>query len=92
MKSHSLEKELNKVKASIMRESNEHNTLRVIFQLVFNDLKLASEQEMSSFVVHVIQITDQAREIMRDALGFGIHRSFAIARSHYENIDLAMMS
>ena len=29
---------------------------------------------------------------MRDALRFGVHRSFAIARSHYENIDLAMMS
>jgi hypothetical protein len=25
-------------------------------------------------------------------LGFGIHQSFAIARSHYVNIDLAAMS
>ena len=29
---------------------------------------------------------------MRDALRFGVHRSFAITHSHYENIDLAMMS
>ena len=29
---------------------------------------------------------------MRDALRFGVHRSFAIARSHYENIDLVTMS
>ena len=35
---------------------------------------------------------DRACEIARDALCFGIHRSFAIARSHYENIDLVMMS
>ena len=28
----------------------------------------------------------------RDMLCFGIHRSFVIARSHYKNIDLAMMS
>jgi len=35
---------------------------------------------------------DQAREMARDALCFGIHRSFAIARSHYENIDLETMS
>ena len=28
----------------------------------------------------------------RGMLCFGIHRSFAIARSHYENIDLATMS
>ena len=29
---------------------------------------------------------------MRGALCFGVNRSFAIARSHYENIDLATMS
>ena len=29
---------------------------------------------------------------MRHALCFNVHRSFAIARSHYENIDLATMS
>jgi len=28
----------------------------------------------------------------RGALCFGVHRSFAIAHSHYENIDLATMS
>ena len=29
---------------------------------------------------------------MRDALCFSVHRSFAIAHSHYENIDLEMIS
>ena len=29
---------------------------------------------------------------MSGALCFGVNRSFVIARSHYENIDLAMMS
>ena len=33
-----------------------------------------------------------SHEIARDALCFGVHRSFTIARSHYENIDLATMS
>ena len=28
----------------------------------------------------------------RGVLHFGVHRSFAIAHSHYENIDLATMS
>ena len=28
----------------------------------------------------------------RDALRFGVHQLFTIARSHYENIDLATMS
>ena len=42
-------------------------------------------------MVRAIRITDRAREIARDALRFGVNRSFAIARSHYENIDLATM-
>ena len=35
---------------------------------------------------------DQACDMVSGALCFGIHRSFTIARSHYENIDLATMS
>jgi len=35
---------------------------------------------------------DRARDMARVALRFGVHRSLAIAHSHYENIDLAMMS
>ena len=35
---------------------------------------------------------DQAHDIARGALCFGINWSFMIARSHYENIDLATMS
>ena len=92
MKSHSLEKELDEVKASLLKESDEHDSLRVAVQLIFDNLELAPEQEMSSYMVCAIQIMDRACEIARDALCFGIHRSFAIARSHYENIDLATMS
>jgi hypothetical protein len=35
---------------------------------------------------------DRAREIARHALHFGVHQSSAIARSRYENDDLATMS
>ena len=35
---------------------------------------------------------DRACDMARDALRFGIHRSFMIAHSHYENIDFATMS
>ena len=35
---------------------------------------------------------DRARDMARGVLHFGIHRSFVIAHSHYENIDLATMS
>ena len=35
---------------------------------------------------------DRAHDMARSALCFGVHRSFTIARSHYENIDPATMS
>ena len=92
MKSRGLEKELGEVKASLLKESDEHDTLHVAVQLVYDDLELAPEQEMSSFVVRAVRIMDQARQITRDTLRFGVHRSFTMARSHYGNIDLATMS
>ena len=58
MKSRSLEKELGEVKATLLKESDEHDALRVAIQLVCDDLELALAQEMSSLMVHAIQITD----------------------------------
>ena len=43
-------------------------------------------------MVRATQITNRARDMARGMLCFGVHRSFMITRSHYENIDLATMS
>ena len=53
-KSRSLEKELGEVKATLLKESEEHDALRVTIQLVRNDLELAPVQEMSSLVVRSV--------------------------------------
>ena len=91
-KSRSLEKELGEVKATLLEESEEHDALRVAVRLVYSDLELAPVQETSSLAVHAIQITDLAHDIARGTPRFGVNRSFAIAHSHYENINLATMS
>ena len=54
MKSHGLEKELGEVKASLLKESDEHDALCVTVQLVCDDLELTPEQETSSLVVHAV--------------------------------------
>ena len=92
VKSHGLEKELSEVKDTLQKESDEHDNLCIAVQLVCDELEVVPEQETSSLVVHATQITDRAHDMARGALRFGIHRSFAIARSHYENIILATMS
>jgi hypothetical protein len=92
VKSRGLERELGEVKDSLLKESDEHDALRVAIPLVYDDLELAPKQEMSSLVVHAVRITGQAREITRHVLHFDVHRSFAMAHSQYENIDLTTMS
>jgi hypothetical protein len=77
---------------SLQKEHDEHEALRAAVGLVYDDPSLVSEQEGSSLAVRATRIVDWAHEIARLALGFGAHHSFVIARSHYENIDLAAMS
>ena len=48
--------------------------------------------ETSSLIVWVTRILDRARALTREALYTDVHRAFAIARSHYINIDLSMIS
>jgi hypothetical protein len=59
--------------------------------VVCDDLELAPAQETSSLAVRVTQITDRAREMTWNMLLFGVRQSFAVARSHYENINLEAM-
>ena len=66
--------------------------MRAAVGLVFDDLGVASVMEMSLLVVRVTQIPDRARALTRAALYTDVHRAFAIARSHYINIDLLVIS
>ena len=43
-------------------------------------------------MVRATQMMDQAHDMARSMLRFGVQQSFMITHSHYENIDLAMMS
>ena len=91
-KSHSLVKELGEVRATLLKESKQHDALRDAVLLVYSNLELAPAQETSLLAFCAIQIMDGVHDIARGALRFGVNRSFTIARSHYENIDLATMS
>ena len=53
-KRHNLEKELGEVKATLLKESEEHDALRVAVQLVCSDLELTPVQETSLLMVHAM--------------------------------------
>ena len=76
----------------LQSESDDHDSLRAAVRLVFDNLGAASAMETSSLVVRVTHILDQARALAREALYTGIHHAFTIARSHYINIDLPVIS
>ena len=92
LQSRRLERELSEVKANFVKEADEHDALWVADGLVFDDLGVASEQERSSLTARAISITNWAHEMAKQALHLGVQQLFVIARSHYENIDLQMMS
>jgi hypothetical protein len=60
--------------------------------LVLDDLGMTSEEGSSSNATQVVIVMGQARGMARRALHLGVQLSFAIARSHYENIDVQVMS
>ena len=58
VKSHGLEEELSKVKDTLQKESDKHDSLRIMVLLVCDELKLATEQETSSLAVRATRIMD----------------------------------
>ena len=76
----------------LQSESDDHDTLRAAVGLVFDDLEVASVVGTSSLAVWVTQILDRARALAREALYIGVHLAFAIACSHYANINLPVIS
>jgi len=60
--------------------------------LVFDDLGVALAVETSSLAVRVTQILDWACTLALEALHTGVHRAFVVARSHYIDIDLPVIS
>jgi hypothetical protein len=86
-----LERELG-AKSILLKESNDHDTLWLAVGLVLDDLGMTSESGTSSMVTQVISVRDRARRMVRQVLHLSVQRSFAIACSHYEKIDLQAMS
>jgi len=68
-------------------ESDKHDAVRVAVGMVFGELRMTSEPGTSSLTTRVLNIMDRARGMARQALHLGVQRSFALARSHYENVD-----
>ena len=80
------------MQGQLQSKSDDHDALRAAVGLVFDDLGVPSTVETSLLAVRVTHIPDQERPVAREALYTGVHRAFAIARSHYINIDLPVIS
>jgi hypothetical protein len=87
-----LKKELSKTKTMLLKEFDEHDTLRITISLVLNDFEMTSEAGTSLHAVQVVDVMDRVCGMAKRALHLGLQRSFAIMCSHYKNIDLHVMS
>ena len=79
------------MRGQLQSESDDHDALRTAIELVFDDIGVAPTAETSSLAVRVTQIPDRARALARKALYNSVHRAFAIAHSHYINIELPVI-
>ena len=87
-----LQRQLSEMRGQLQSESDDHDALCVAVGLVFNDLRVAPVVETSSLTVWVTQIPDWVCALAREALHTGVHPTFAVAHSHYIDIDLPMIS
>jgi hypothetical protein len=67
-----LKKELSEVKASLLKESKEHDTLQAVVRLVLGELGMTSEQGASLLVTRVLDVTDRACGLVKQALHLGV--------------------
>jgi hypothetical protein len=87
-KAQDLTRKLVEASKNLEAESSEHDSLRTTIGLVMDDLGMTSPQGTNSLVVCALSITDRACELARDALQLSVQWAFAVARTHYESIDL----
>ena len=74
------------------RESVDLSNLQMAVKLVLEDLGAPVGEGTSQLVPQLLQSVHGARDEVKQALHFGVQRSFAIACTHYVNIDLQEMS
>ena len=87
-----LQRQLSEMRGQLHSESDDHDALCVAVGLVFDDVGVAPVVETSSLTVWVTQIPDWVCALAREALHTGVHRTFAVAHSHYIDIDLPVIS
>ena len=85
--------ELAKVRRILQAESDEHDLLRAVVRVVFDDLGVARSEKTGSLAARAVDIMAQVRQLEENAFHAGITQAFAIARSHYDRkVNLEVMS
>jgi len=77
----------------LQAESDEHDLLRAVVGVVFDDLGVTRPGETGSLVARAVDITARVRQLEENAFHAEITQAFAVARSHYDReVDLEIMS
>ena len=85
--------ELAKVQGILQAESDEHDLLRAIVGVVFNDLGVVRPEETGSLTARAVDITARVCQLEENAFHAEITQAFAVAHSHYDQeVNLEAMS
>ena len=85
--------ELAEVRGILQAESDEHDLLRAVVGVVFDDLGVARPEETGSLAARAADITAWVRQLEENTFHVRITQAFVVARSHYDQeINLEVMS
>ena len=84
--------DLAELKAGFAQESDAHDRLRVAVDLLRERLGIGSPNSADELIGTVESMPQRVHEVAVASLQYGIRQTLAIARSHYEDIDLAAIS
>ncbi|KAG2621615.1 uncharacterized protein LOC120666552 [Panicum virgatum] len=87
-----LQAALGQVKEALERVPTSLDNLKIVARLVLDDLGMSAADYTTQLGAQLIQAVDGPHKVVQELLYLGAQRSFAIARSHYANIDLAELS
>jgi hypothetical protein len=67
-----LERGLGEAKSTLLKKSDNHDTLPCAVRLVLDDLGMTLEPRTNSIATQLINVMDQARGMVRQALHLGV--------------------
>lgn len=86
---------MDQVEKEHIEERSNHGALEATVVTVLDDLKMVAPKGMSSLALRAAEIParvrQQVRGVAQRAFGIGVHQTFIVIHTHYEDLELKLL-